>query len=344
LVELCFRKFLDPKESKIFWGYINVKLRIDIYIYMYLIASKKLPALMNIPKEYYSWFIDWQFQDISRTREILRKISKRYKIFIPSPDNTHFSYVKNPFECFKIIETNTNQYFLDRSMMPNPEIHLNTKKFKKLTSNNSDHIVILVSGYLSQFDNHKTEWKNLIRLYPNDTFYSYTWKSSTLKNLILSVFKLSFGRRHFNEFYLKAEEAGIKLSQFLTDSEMFKGKSISLVGFSLGTVVINSCLQKLSTERMNSIHDCILMGSALDIRAAQYNQYLRDYIVTGKFYNIFSTKDFILNEIFCLTAHSSPFGITRVPGMKNKDMSDIIFGHKKYREKLGKIFKRIKNF
>jgi hypothetical protein len=43
---------------------------------------------------------------------------------------------------------------------------------------NGKHIVIAISGFLSEEDDNKKQWENLINNYPDLPVYSYTWKAS----------------------------------------------------------------------------------------------------------------------------------------------------------------------
>lgn len=338
IVSICFNISENGNYGIKEWQNFSTQEKVDAYILFYLILSKEILILKKIPLETYP--------DLQRpsSREILRSISKEYKIFIEGRDNTDLFLSKGSFNFFKIIES-TNPDFLS-SQRPSFQIPLNLPpktEIKKLNQVNSSHIVILISGYLSEDDDHTHQWRNLISLYPNNSFYSYCWNASNYKKLLKSLLKFSFGINHFNKIYENAEIAGSILGQFLWDNQIFNRTSISLVGFSLGTVVAHSCLQYLA-HYGQKVHDCILLGSAIDIGAQGYNRDIRDRAVSGMFLNVFCTRDLVLKKVFKLTAGTRAFGIGPVEGMDNLDVTSFVSSHRKYRENLERIFKSIKDF
>ena len=152
---------------------------------------------------------------------------------------------------------------------------------------NSQHMLITVSGPLSQEDNGSDLWKGLLE---NIEFpiYSYEWNSKSYFKLLLElgidllknelhmlekvIFSLFISKKssYWNALYYSfnggmsiiniirktykklitttiesAQASGVLLAHSLMLQFPFRGKSISLVGFSLGTQVIYSCLEEL---------------------------------------------------------------------------------------------------
>jgi len=152
--------------------------------------------------------------------------------------------------------------------------------FEWLTPNtqNGKHVVIAISGFLSEDDDNKLAWKGLLDIYPDAPVYSYLWKSNKVANLskpmltyqylvsltlngalktasILSHIAgtISDYREMFANTVKKAKLAGRLLAHALMIQFPFRNQSISLVGFSLGTQVMKSCLRELDRFNFNNI-------------------------------------------------------------------------------------------
>jgi hypothetical protein len=106
-------------------------------------------------------------------------------------------------------------------------------------------------------------WKGVIKTFKHAEVYSLVWtscslndffESGTLKNgkeitaykKMLHAFNIYFtGYRQFLFAEDQARLSGAMLAFFLLKSKFFKGRAISLIGYSLGTQVVMHCIKTL---------------------------------------------------------------------------------------------------
>lgn len=70
----------------------------------------------------------------------------------------------------------------------------------------------------------------------------------------------------WNDTFKESVITGIYLAHIIADTDLFKNYSVSLAGFSLGTMVIVNCLWELQRmKKYDLIYDCLLLGGVVDI-------------------------------------------------------------------------------
>ncbi|KAI5966878.1 uncharacterized protein KGF55_000287 [Candida pseudojiufengensis] len=120
-------------------------------------------------------------------------------------------------------------------------------------------------------------------------------------------------------------------------------RPITLVGFSLGARLIYSCLIDLARRGgYGLIENVILLGSPISINTDQLAQ--ARSVVSGRFINGFSKKDWILGYLFRATGGgiSTVAGLSAlktVYGIENIDCTEFVEGHMSYRKAIPKILK-----
>lgn len=122
-------------------------------------------------------------------------------------------------------------------------------------------------------------------------------------------------------------------------------RPITLVGFSLGSRLIYSCLIELAKRGgFGLIENVILLGSPATVKYDQIT--LARSVVSGKFINGYSKNDWILGYLFRATggglltvAGISP--IENIPGVENFDCTEFIEGHMSYRKAIPRILKSL---
>lgn len=120
-------------------------------------------------------------------------------------------------------------------------------------------------------------------------------------------------------------------------------RPITLVGFSLGARLIYSCLIELAKRGgYGLIENVIILGSPITVKNDQLA--LARSVVSGRFINGYSKRDWILGYLFRATgggiltvAGLSP--IENAYGIENIDCSDLVEGHMSYRKAIPKILK-----
>ncbi|RCK59184.1 hypothetical protein Cantr_07909 [Candida viswanathii] len=122
-------------------------------------------------------------------------------------------------------------------------------------------------------------------------------------------------------------------------------RPITLVGFSLGARLIYSCLIELARRGVYGlIENVIILGSPITVKTDQIAE--ARSVVSGRFVNGYSKKDWILGYLFRATggglltvAGLSP--LKNIEGVENIDCTDLVEGHMAYRKAIPKIMKTI---
>ncbi|AMD20211.1 HDL533Wp [Eremothecium sinecaudum] len=142
----------------------------------------------------------------------------------------------------------------------------------------------------------------------------------------------------------RAWAAGLVLADTLMARNLGR-RPCSLVGFSLGSRVIYSCLLELSKKgAIGLVEDVYLFGSPM-----VYNRdemVLVRAAVSGRFVNGYSDRDWVLGYLFRATgggiqrvAGISP--ITEVEGIENMNCTELVEGHMAYRKNIPSLLKKL---
>ena len=138
----------------------------------------------------------------------------------------------------------------------------------------------------------------------------------------------------------RADATGLILADSLIDRNLGV-RPITLVGFSLGSRVIFSCLKELARRgALGLVQNAYLFGSPV---VAKKEEYMRARtVVSGRFVNGYATNDWILGYLFRATSGgiariSGLTSVDGVPGIENKDFSELVPGHMAYRAMMPKL-------
>lgn len=124
---------------------------------------------------------------------------------------------------------------------------------------------------------------------------------------VLNVF--STGQKQYIFAYDQARLAGSLLAIFLLKSNFSEGKPITLIGFSLGTVVAMHCIRILKYMYRQGfvragaiLHDVQLWAGAFVIDPKkEYRERMRVAyhcsVINGKFWNLWSAKDSVVRHM-----------------------------------------------
>ena len=136
--------------------------------------------------------------------------------------------------------------------------------------------------------------------------------------------------------------AGRILADSLIDRNLGT-RPITLVGYSLGSRVIFSCLQELAKKgAFGLVQNVYLFGSPVVVKGDEYMR--ARAVVPGRFVNAYNRNDWILGYLFRLTNG----GIRRVgglapiegiPGVENMDVSEFVAGHMDYRRAMPRLLR-----
>ncbi|KAB8254452.1 hypothetical protein BDV32DRAFT_15770 [Aspergillus pseudonomiae] len=173
-----------------------------------------------------------------------------------------------------------------------------------------------------------------------------TFFASLLSAVVLPLGLLKVARVADNPFSVakaRADKAGEVLADALINKVQGE-RSVTLIGYSLGSRVIFSCLQSLAKRGAYGIVDsAILMGSATPSNAQHWRR-MRS-VVSGRLVNVYSENDAVLALLY--RTSSLQLGVAGlqpvqgVAGVENLDASDIISGHLRYQFLVGHILGKI---
>ncbi|KAK9246936.1 hypothetical protein V1506DRAFT_533648 [Lipomyces tetrasporus] len=138
----------------------------------------------------------------------------------------------------------------------------------------------------------------------------------------------------------RAWAAGLILADTLIQRNLGV-RPVTLVGFSLGARVIVSCLIELSKRNaFGLVQNVYIFGSPVVVKRDQFVK--ASTIVSGRFVNGFSRRDWILGYLFRATsgglgriAGLAP--IERIYGIDNYDCTELVDGHMGYREAMPRL-------
>lgn len=142
----------------------------------------------------------------------------------------------------------------------------------------------------------------------------------------------------------RAWAAGLVLADTLIARNL-GDRPVSLVGFSLGSRVIYSCLVELAKKgAIGIVENAYLFGSPIVYKRDE--MILAKSVVSGRFVNGYSNRDWILGYLFRATGGglntvAGISSINNVPDIENVDCSELVDGHMSYRKMMPKLLKLI---
>jgi hypothetical protein len=186
---------------------------------------------------------------------------------------------------------------------------------------------------------------------------SYAWsfvKLEILKRTVLAtlwsalwpVYLLQMATAIDNPFNMarnRSEKAGEVLADALINKAQGE-RPVTLVGYSLGSRVIYSCLTSLAERKaFGLVESVVLIGSPVPSNSNNWR--MMRSVVSGKVINVYSENDYIL--AFLYRATSIQLGvaglqaISDVDGVENMNLTKEVSGHLRYPDLIGKILKRL---
>ncbi|KAK3335566.1 hypothetical protein B0T19DRAFT_436408 [Cercophora scortea] len=140
----------------------------------------------------------------------------------------------------------------------------------------------------------------------------------------------------------RATMAGKILADSLIDRNLGT-RPVTLVGYSLGSRVIFSCLQELAKKgAYGLVQNVLVFGSPVVVKQ---DEYLRARtVVAGRFVNGYNRNDWILGYLFRLTNGgirrvAGLAAIEGIEGLENMDVSEFVVGHMDYRTAMPRLLR-----
>ncbi|OJD12420.1 hypothetical protein AJ78_06984 [Emergomyces pasteurianus Ep9510] len=148
----------------------------------------------------------------------------------------------------------------------------------------------------------------------------------------------------WNVSLVRANATGL----IMADSIMARNlgnRPITLIGFSLGSRVIFSCLKELANKGAHGlIQNVYLFGSPIVANKDEYTK--ARSVVSGKFVNGYASNDWILGYLFRATsggimrvAGLAP--VENVPGIENMNVTELVNGHMAYRAAMPRLLREL---
>lgn len=140
----------------------------------------------------------------------------------------------------------------------------------------------------------------------------------------------------------RATSAGLILADSIIDRNLGT-RPITLVGYSLGSRVIFSCLRELARKgAYGLVQNVYMFGSPVVVAPDEWVR--ARTVVSGRFVNAYNGNDWILGYLFRLTnggirrvAGLAP--IMDIPGVENMDVSEFVVGHMDYRTAMPRLLR-----
>lgn len=140
----------------------------------------------------------------------------------------------------------------------------------------------------------------------------------------------------------RATAAGLILADSLIDRNL-GARPITLVGYSLGSRVIYSCLQELARKgAYGLVQNVYMFGAPIVVKRDEVIR--ARTVVSGRFVNAYHSNDWILGYLFRLTSG----GIRRVAGLapiddcpfiENMNVTHLVNGHMDYRAAMPRLLR-----
>ncbi|CBX95597.1 hypothetical protein IAQ61_004425 [Plenodomus lingam] len=141
----------------------------------------------------------------------------------------------------------------------------------------------------------------------------------------------------------RADMAGLILADSLIDRNLGT-RPVTLVGFSLGSRVIFSCLKELANRgAFGVVQNVYMFGTPV---VAKNDDYVRARsIVPGRFVNGYATNDWILGYLFRATSGGvmrvAGLAPVQVPTIENVNVTELVPGHMAYRAAMPKLLREV---
>ncbi|KAI0543075.1 hypothetical protein GGR58DRAFT_450616 [Xylaria digitata] len=140
----------------------------------------------------------------------------------------------------------------------------------------------------------------------------------------------------------RAWAAGLILADSLIDRNLGT-RPITLVGYSLGSRVIFSCLLELARKGAHGVvQNVYLFGAPIVVKPEEFLK--ARIVVAGRFVNGYNRNDWILGYLFRLTNGgirrvAGLATIDEIPGVENFDCTTFVSGHMQYRSAMPRLLR-----
>jgi hypothetical protein len=160
----------------------------------------------------------------------------------------------------KLFSENIKTLKLEKALERSQTLELRRISDKEVKSK---HVVICAAGFLQEDDDFNAMWGSVLKTYRHSEVFAMVWTSCTLneffeKGSVKEQKQVTAMKKFlhacniyitgFRQFVFAEDQArltGAMLALFLLKSKFFKGRAVTLVGYSLGTQVAMACIKTL---------------------------------------------------------------------------------------------------
>ena len=281
-----------------------------------------------------------------RFKEIIVKIKETYPSnfnLIPMIKDLLLNYIKVP------------TFFSEKILKNRIELIPFSKKYY------SNKIIILISGFGAEKDDHPELWKQLINSNRRGMYYFYQWPGDSIGKIFIKMIGNSIpfigeyiSNASIPNIFMSAKKrasyCGKILALILASRKFFGNCQIDLIGFSLGCHVIKNCLKELySIENLNHniINTVMFIAGATHIKNNEKWEKIFNRIITGRIINCYSKSDKALQLLFQPCVSKNPIGRIELNigkqnmRIENFDMSDLKMRHIDYRRHFKELIDKV---
>lgn len=355
------------------WSLINlIEFKVEDYLEEYTLSnSSKIIKSSEV-----TVFEQLRRGKLDEVMEYLRSQKTRLTAYLKFSMDQHFNQEDHP-------EFNLERVFKE---LGSKEYSFSFKPlFAKETGTNSRHIIVFISSFLNQAEDQEALWKDYIEGEPYTECYAFLWptmdtfgyneikiqmeqeytdnntKSDLFhfgvnlmtKNHIKAVKLQKLDMNPFyNNLYYMAQVSGKALAFFIGQLKIFETSTVTLVGYSMGSIVSYNCLQDLYyMKKSNMIYNYVSIGSPLS------RKLLDPEIVKlciGTYFNIFSMDDKVMKYLAVMVPEfQNPCGLNEISydsalyankkiKLANFEMTSLVHCHMDYTKHLKKIIEFVK--
>ncbi|KAF2025232.1 DUF726-domain-containing protein [Setomelanomma holmii] len=212
--------------------------------------------------------------------------------------------------------------------------NVKTFEYRPLHNNKRTNLIITLAGWMNgKVDDVRLPYSTVDPVMGD--IYSVLWEPEMLRSMGDTINILATEAR--------ADMAGLILADSLIDRNLGT-RPVTLVGFSLGSRVIFSCLKELAARgAFGLVQNVYMFGTPV---VAKNDEYIKARsIVPGRFVNGYATNDWILGYLFRATSGGvmrvAGLAQVQVPTIENVNVTELVPGHMAYRTAMPKLLREV---
>ena len=250
-----------------------------------------------------------------------------------------------------------------RVQIDDPSMRMPRRFYIERISRNSQirskHVIITCNGFTKELSPKSEDWQHFVNTYPLCEIHSVHYESqnpfgivSTMLKLTNTVYKMvrqivkptQLADGTWGRAYQEATNTGKYLAHVIHKGEFYKDKVVSLVGHSLGTKVIASCLQELERLKCyDRVYEVLLMAGV--VHKGDFNGTFPS-VIAHELTSCHTDGDWVLRYVLKIADNSTdPIGLSplvcKFANVRSEDCTEYIKDHFEYLKKAKKLCLRL---